>query len=143
MTQYQGNVQSYVLEIQSPNNPYTYKSAISLHGAFGLAILYFVPQDGQLGKNQKRAGATSSISIIGWIPGRISPTCCATRSRCTSSTTILTTRLKSQAFAPLFLVGHPALPTGSSKPTSFPDKVTKKIYNQPCAAMCRSIRVRD
>ena len=56
MTQYQGNVQSYVLEIQSPNNPYTYKSAISLHGAFGLAILYFVPQDGQLEKNQKRAG---------------------------------------------------------------------------------------
>jgi hypothetical protein len=56
MTQYEGNVQSYVLEIQSPNNPYTYKSAISLHGAFGLAILYFVPQDGQLGKNQKRAG---------------------------------------------------------------------------------------
>ena len=56
MTQYEGNVRSYVLEIQSPNNPYTYKSAISLHGAFGLAILYFVPQDGQLGKNQKRAG---------------------------------------------------------------------------------------
>ena len=26
MTQYEGNVQSYVLEIQSPNNPYTYKS---------------------------------------------------------------------------------------------------------------------
>jgi hypothetical protein len=25
-------------------------------GAFGLAILYFVPQDGQLGKNEKRAG---------------------------------------------------------------------------------------
>jgi hypothetical protein len=39
--------------------------------------------------------------------------------------TILTTRLKSQAFAPLFLVGHPALPTGSSKPTSFPDKNLK------------------
>jgi hypothetical protein len=56
MTQYQGNVQKYDLEIQSPNNPYTYRSAISLHGAFGLAILYFVPQDGQLGKNQKRAG---------------------------------------------------------------------------------------
>jgi hypothetical protein len=56
MTQYQGNVQSYVLEIQSPNNPYTYKSAISLHEAFGLAILYFVAQDGQLEKNQKRAG---------------------------------------------------------------------------------------
>ena len=55
MTQYQGNVQSYVLEIQSPNSPYDQKGVISLHGAFGLAILYFVPQDGQLGKNQKRA----------------------------------------------------------------------------------------
>jgi hypothetical protein len=48
MTQYQGNVQSYVLEIESPNNPYTHNSVITLHGAFGLAILYFVPQDGQL-----------------------------------------------------------------------------------------------
>ena len=56
MTEYQGNVQSYVLDIQSPNNPYNYKSVISLHGAFGLAILYFVPQNGQLGENQKRAG---------------------------------------------------------------------------------------
>ena len=56
MTQYQGNVQSYVLEIQSPNSPYDQKAVISLHGAFGLAILYFVPQDGQLGQNQKRAG---------------------------------------------------------------------------------------
>ena len=55
MTQYQGNVQSYVLDIESPNNPYNHKSVISLHGAFGLAILYFVPQDGQLGMNQKRA----------------------------------------------------------------------------------------
>jgi hypothetical protein len=49
-------VQSYVLEIQSPNSPYDQKAVISLHGAFGLAILYFVPQDGQLGKNEKRAG---------------------------------------------------------------------------------------
>jgi hypothetical protein len=56
MTEYQGNVQSYVLEIQSPNSPYNQKGVISLHGAFGLAILYFVPQGGQLGKNQKRAG---------------------------------------------------------------------------------------
>jgi hypothetical protein len=56
MTQYQGNVQSYVLDIQSPNSSYNHKSVISLHGAFGLAILYFVPQDGQLGQNQKRAG---------------------------------------------------------------------------------------
>ena len=56
MTQYQGNVQSYVLDIQSPSNPYNYRSVISLHGAFGLAMLYFVPQDGQLGVNQKRLG---------------------------------------------------------------------------------------
>jgi len=89
-------------------------------------------------RTKNALGTTSSISIIGWIPGRISPTCCATRSRCTSSTTILTTRLKSQAFAPLFLLGHPALPTGLSKPTSFPDKIAKKIYNQPCAAMSES-----
>ena len=56
MTQYQGNVQKYVLDIQSPNSFYNHKSVISLHGAFGLANLYFVPQDGQLGQNQKRAG---------------------------------------------------------------------------------------
>ena len=56
MTQYQGNVQSYVLDIQSSNSFYNHKSVISLHGAFGLAILYFVPHDGQLGQNQKRAG---------------------------------------------------------------------------------------
>ena len=72
MTQYQGNVQSYGLEIQSPNSPYDQKAVISLHGAFGLAILYFVPQDGQLGKEPKtRLGRRSSISIIGWILGRI------------------------------------------------------------------------
>jgi hypothetical protein len=53
MTQYQSNVQSNVLEIHSPNNPYTYKSAISLHGDFGLAILYFVPQDGRPWKEPK------------------------------------------------------------------------------------------
>jgi hypothetical protein len=41
MTQYQGNVQSYVLEIQSPNNPYTYNNVISLHGARGGARFHF------------------------------------------------------------------------------------------------------
>jgi hypothetical protein len=66
MTQYQGNVQSYVLEIESPNNSYTHNSVITLHGAFGLAILYFVPQDGQLGKNQKRAGH-DIFDIYYWI----------------------------------------------------------------------------
>ena len=143
MTQYQGNVQSYVLDIQSPNNPYNHRSVISLHGAFGLAMLYFVPQDGQLGVNQKRAGQ-DIFDIYCWMDsGPISPTCCATRSRRTSCTMTLTTRLKSEAFPPLFLVGHPALPTGSSKPTNSYNKGSKKIYNQPYAALCRPIRVRD
>src|SRR5689334_20301270 len=126
MTQYQGNVQSRVLEPQSSNEPYTYVSDIRLHGACEVAILYVVAEDGQLERSKDAMGRTFSISIIGWIPGRISPTCCATRSRCTSRTTILTTRLKSQAFAPVFLVGHPALPNDLSKPTSFPDKIAKK-----------------
>ena len=66
MTEYQGNVHSYVLDIQSPNNPYNHKSVITLHGTFGLAILYFVPQDGQLGENQKRAGQ-EIFDIYYWI----------------------------------------------------------------------------
>src|SRR5512139_3304151 len=56
MTQYQGSVQSYVPRNSIPKQPYDQKAVISLHGAFGLAILYFVPQDEQLGQNQKRAG---------------------------------------------------------------------------------------
>ena len=66
MTQYQGNVQSYVLDIQSPNNPYNHRSVISLHGAFGLAMLYFVPQNGQLGVSQKRMGQ-DIFDIYCWI----------------------------------------------------------------------------
>ena len=126
MTQYQGNVQSYVLDIQSPNNPYNHRSVISLHGAFGLAMLYFVPQDGQLGVSQKRAGQ-DIFDIYCWMDSW--PTCCATRSRRTSCTTILTTRLKSEAFPPPFLVDHLASPTGSSKPTTFCSKSSKKIHN--------------
>jgi hypothetical protein len=70
-----------------------------------LAILYFVPQDGQLGKNQKRAGHDIFDTAFH-----------RSAARCTSNLTILTTRLKSQAFAPLFLVGHPALPLSRQKP---------------------------
>jgi hypothetical protein len=124
MTQYQGNVQSYVLEIQSPNSPYDQKAVISLHGAFGLAILYFVPQDGQLGKNQKRAGQ-EIFDIYYWM----------------DSWPHLTDLLRNEKpvqFALPFLVGQSVSPTGSSKPTSFLDK-SKKIYNQPCAALCRPI----
>jgi hypothetical protein len=142
MTQYQGNVQSYVLEIQSPNSPYNQKGVISLHGAFGMAILYFVRRMGNSERTKNALGVTFTISIIGWIPGRISPTCSATRSRCNSSTTILTTRLKSEAFALPFLVGQSVSPTGSSKPIFFHDKIAK-IYNQPCTALCRPIRDRD
>ena len=72
MTQYQGNVQSYVLEIQSPNSPYDQKAVISLHGAFGLAI--FSISCRRMGNSERTKNALarrSSISIIGWIPGRI------------------------------------------------------------------------
>lgn len=80
MTQYQGKVQSYVLDIQSPNSSYNHKSVISLHGAFGLAILYFVPQDGPLRQNQKRAGQ-DIFDIYYWMDSWPHLTC-ATRSRC-------------------------------------------------------------
>jgi hypothetical protein len=125
MTQYRGNVQSYVLEIQSPNSPYHQKGVISLHGAFGLAILYFVPQDGQLGKNQKRAG--QDIFDIYWM----------------DSWPHITDLLRNEkpvqfeyddsndTAALPFLVGQSVSSTGSSKPTSFPNKISKKTCNQP------------
>ena len=129
MTEYQGNVQSYVLEIQSPNSPYNQKGVISLHGAFGLAILYFVPQDGQLGKNQKRAGQ-DIFDIYYWMDSWPHFTdLLRNENRCNSSTTILTTRLKSEPFALPFLARQSVSPNGSSKPTSFP--------------VCRPIQVRD
>ena len=139
MTQYQGNVQSYVLEIQSPNSPYDQKAVISLHGAFGLAILYFVPQDGQLGKNQKRAGQ-EIFDIYYWIDSWPHLTDLLRNEKPVQfKFDVLTTRLKSEAFALPFLVGESVSPTGSSKPTSFPDKI-KKIYStSPCAALCRPI----
>jgi hypothetical protein len=128
-------VQSYVLEIQSPNSPYNQKGVISLHGLSDWRFSISCRRMGNSERTKNALGRTSSIFIIGWIPGRISPTCSATRSRCNSSTTILTTRLKSEAFALPFLVGQSVSPTGSSKPISFHDKIAK-IYNQhalPCA----------
>jgi len=142
MTQYQGNVHSYVLDIQSPNNPYNHKSVITLHGTFGLALLYFVPQNGQLGENQKRAGQ-EIFDIYYWMDTcHISPTCCATRSRCISCTTILTTQLKSEAFPPPFPVGHCALPTVSSKPIFFHEKIAKTYLTRQALPCCLT-RVRD
>ena len=125
MTQYQGNVQSYVLEIQSPNSPYDQKAVISLHGALDWRFSISCRRMGNSERTKNALGRTSSIFIIGWIPGRISPTYSATRSRCNSSTTILTTRLKSEAFALPFLVGQSVSPTGSSKPISFRDKIRR------------------
>ena len=125
MTQYQGNVQSYVLEIQSANSPYDQKAVISLHGLSDWRFSISCRRMGNSERTKNALGTTPSISIIGWIPGRISPICSATRSRCNSSTTILTTRLKSEAFALPFLVGQSVSPTSSSKPTSFPDKIRR------------------
>jgi hypothetical protein len=125
MTQYQGNVQSYVLEIQSPNNPYTYKNAISLHGAFGLAILYFVPQDGQVEKNQKRAGQ-DIFDIYYWMDSWPHFTDLLRNEKPVhfqyddSNNTAQISSVRATVRG-----GSSALPTGSSKPTSFPDKNLK------------------
>ena len=81
-------------------------------------------------RTKNALGRKSSIFIIGSIPGRISQTCCATRSRCISSTTILTTRLKSEASPPLFLVGHCASLTVSSKRISFHEKIAKQYLTR-------------
>ena len=85
MTQYQGNVQSYVLEIQSSNSPYDQKGVISLHGALDWRFSISCRRMGISERTKNALITTSSISIIGSIPGRILPTCSATRSRCNSS----------------------------------------------------------
>jgi len=81
-------------------------------------------------RTKNALGRKSSIFIIGSIPGRISQTCCATRSRCISSTTILTTRLKSEASPPPFLVGQCASLTVSSKRISFHEKIAKQYLTR-------------
>jgi hypothetical protein len=125
MTQYQGNVQSYVLEIQSPNSPYDQKAVISLHGAFGLAILYFVPQDGQLGKNQKRAGQ-EIFDIYYWMDSWPHLTDLLRNEKPVQfeyDDSNNTAQIRSVALP--FLVGQSVSPTSSSKPTSFPDKIRR------------------
>ena len=71
MTQYQGNVQSYVLEIQSPNSPYDQKAVISLHGLSDWRFSISCRRMGNSERTRNALSAASSISIIGWIPGRI------------------------------------------------------------------------
>ena len=39
MTEYQGNVHSYVLDIQSPNNPYNHKSVITRVGEISAEVV--------------------------------------------------------------------------------------------------------
>jgi hypothetical protein len=102
-----------------------------------------VPQDGQLGKNQKRAGH-DILDIYYWID-------------CWPHFTDLLRNEKPVHFqyddsnntAQISSV-RATVPGGSFrfaerfiKAHLFPDKLAKKIYSQPCAAMCRPIRVRD
>ena len=140
MTKYQGNVQSYVLEIQSPNSPYDQKGVISLHGAFGLAILYFVPQDGQLGKNQKRA-EHDIFDIYYWMDSWPHFTDLLRNEKpvqfqyddSNDTAQIRSVRAtvpggSSKRFADRFIKAH-----------LLSQQNLKKIYNQPCAALCRPI----
>ena len=56
MAIYQGQITDYTLVVNSPNISVNYKSYITMRGAFGTVIVYFVPEGGQLGNNAKRAG---------------------------------------------------------------------------------------
>lgn len=56
MALYQGQIDTYTLSVQSPNQPTNYKSVIYVKGSFGLGFLYFVPEGGSLGTNKKRTG---------------------------------------------------------------------------------------
>ena len=71
MTQYQGNVQSYVLEIQSPNSPYDQKAVIVSTGLSDWRFFISCRRMGNSERTKNALGKRSSISIIGWIPGRI------------------------------------------------------------------------
>ncbi len=55
MAIYRSAVDTYVLNIVSPNVFTNYKNVIYLKGAFGLAFLCFVPEGTALGANRKRA----------------------------------------------------------------------------------------
>ncbi|HET7382515.1 MAG TPA: hypothetical protein VFJ59_08020 [Pseudolabrys sp.] len=99
-----------------------------------MAILYFVPQDGQLGQNQKRTGQ-DIFDIYYWMnswPHFIDLLRNEKPVHFQYDDSNNTAQLTSVPAT--FLVDHCASLTGSSKPTNSYNKSSKKIYNQPCAA---------
>jgi hypothetical protein len=56
MARYSGGIDTYNLDLNTPNRPVNYRRVMHLKGSFGLAHLYFVPEEGQLGTNKKRPG---------------------------------------------------------------------------------------
>ena len=55
MTLHLGIIQKYKIVLTNP--PSSNERKIYLYGSFGTAILYFIPDDGQLGNSRKRSGA--------------------------------------------------------------------------------------
>ena len=51
-----GDIDTYSLSVQTPSVHTHYKRVIHCKGSFGLAFLYFVPEDKSLGTNKKREG---------------------------------------------------------------------------------------
>lgn len=52
----QGKIDTYALNVQTPSAHTNYRRIIYCKGAFGLAFLYFVPEDQPLGMNDQRSG---------------------------------------------------------------------------------------
>lgn len=52
----QGKIDTYELSIETPSVHTNYKRVIYCKGGFGLAFLYFVPEDQPLGTNEQRSG---------------------------------------------------------------------------------------
>lgn len=51
-----GEIDRYDLSVQTPSVHTNYKRVIHCFGSFGIAFLYFVPEDLPLGENNKREG---------------------------------------------------------------------------------------
>lgn len=54
MPSFQGLVNAYSLTIISPQIFTNYKRVIAVYGSFGLGRFYFVPEEAELGLNEKR-----------------------------------------------------------------------------------------
>jgi hypothetical protein len=51
-----GKIDKYGLSLETPSVYTNYKRVIHCYGSFGLAFLYFVPEELPLGENKKRDG---------------------------------------------------------------------------------------